>query len=122
MKALLIKSKNGKDASVIACGKVSELSKKIRNLTEFPIDSDLVQLWERNGGVRKSVTISQFKSRAARSETPVAQSVSFDAEEAKIEEAKKIKSEKAKAKRAEKAQAKKELSEVQAEAIKALSE
>ena len=122
MKALLIKSKNGKDASVIACGKVSELSKKLRNLTAFPVDSDLVQLWERSGGVRKSVTISQFKSRAARSETPVVQSVSPDDEEAKIEGAKKIKSEKAKAKRAEKAQAKKELSEVQAEAIKALSE
>jgi hypothetical protein len=120
MKALLIKSKNGKDASVIACGKVSELSKKIRNLTEFPVDSDLVQLWERNGGVRKSVTISQFKSRAARSETP--EIVSPDVEESNIEEAKKIKSEKAKSKRAEKAQAKKELSEVQAEAIKALSE
>lgn len=121
MKALLIKSKNGKGASVIACGKVSELNKKIRNLSEFPEGSDLVQLWEKNGGVRRSITLSQFKARASRVES-LSVEVSPEADAAKVEEVKKVKSEKAKAKRAEKAEAKKELADIQSEAIKALSE
>lgn len=100
MKALLIASTKGKSAKVIDSGLVSALNKKLRNLTEFPEGVDMIQLWDKHKGVKRSVNLAQLKTRAERAKV-----LGEASKKAKEDAAKKAKSDKAKAGRAEKAKA-----------------